>query len=338
MKTKAAILVESRKPLVIDDIELPETLEVGQVLVKVLYTSICGAQINEIDAIKGPDKFLPHLLGHEGSGIVQDIGPGVQHVKPGDHVVLHWRPSLGIQAKPASYRWRDAPLNAGWVTTFQELTVVSENRLTPIPANFDMKIAPLFGCAVTTALGVVCNDAKVKIGDSVLIFGAGGVGLHIVQFAKMAGAYPIVVVEPNSDRRKIAVVLGADKAIEPEMDHWLGQFEKVIETTGKKEVIETAYLKTYPKGTCVLVGVPSEAVSIYTLPLHLGKTLTGSEGGQSKPHIDIPKLIRLVVAAKRLDLGGFFQQKFSLDQINHALGTMRRDGGRFLIDLTSEAP
>jgi Zn-dependent alcohol dehydrogenase len=96
-KAKAAILAKSREPLIVDEIELPEALNVGQVLVKILYTTICGAQLNEIAAAKGPDKFLPHLLGHEASGTVVDIGPGITNVKPGDTVVLHWRPSLGIQ-------------------------------------------------------------------------------------------------------------------------------------------------------------------------------------------------------------------------------------------------
>src|SRR5262245_66446518 len=96
--TKAAILAESRKPLIIDEIALPDALEAGQVLVRVLHTSICGAQINEIEAAKGPDKFLPHLLGHEAAARVIEIGPGVSTVKPSDTVVLHWRPSQGIQS------------------------------------------------------------------------------------------------------------------------------------------------------------------------------------------------------------------------------------------------
>src|SRR5580693_3635245 len=111
---KAAILAQSHQPLVVDEIALPETLGVGQVLVKVLHTTICGAQLNEIAAVKGPDKFLPHLLGHEASGIVVETGLGVTNVKAGNTVVLHWRPSLGIQSPPAAYRWRGEKLNAGW--------------------------------------------------------------------------------------------------------------------------------------------------------------------------------------------------------------------------------
>src|SRR5207244_9596940 len=116
--SQAAILKQSREPPVVDEIIFPDALDVGQVLVQVLFTSICGAQINEIEAVKGPDKFLPHLLGHEASAAVLEVGPGVTRVKPDDTVVLHWRPSQGIQSRPPSYGWRGNTLNAGWVTTF----------------------------------------------------------------------------------------------------------------------------------------------------------------------------------------------------------------------------
>ena len=112
-----------------------------------------------------------------------ETGPGVTHVKAGDTVVLHWRPSQGIQCQPPAYKWRGKKLNAGWVTTFNEYAVVSENRMTVIPPDYDLKAAPLLGCAVTTAAGVINNDAKVKIGESVVVFGVGGVGLNVVQFA-----------------------------------------------------------------------------------------------------------------------------------------------------------
>jgi len=157
---KSAILVESKQPLVIANIELPDKLQFGQVLVKVYYSGICGAQINEIDALKGPDKFLPHLLGHEGSGIVEEIGEGVKTVKPGDHVVLHWRQSSGIQSSTAKYSWNGKKVNAGWVTTFNEKAIVSENRLTTISKNADLKTAALYGCAITSGFGAVNNDAK----------------------------------------------------------------------------------------------------------------------------------------------------------------------------------
>src|SRR3989454_5014891 len=119
MRFKAAILVELKKPLVIEEIETPP-LRFGQVLVKILCSGICGAQINEIEGAKGPDKFLPHLLGHEGCATVLEVGEGVRTVRKGDKVVMHWRPSNGIQSETPTYRWKGKPVNAGWVTTFND--------------------------------------------------------------------------------------------------------------------------------------------------------------------------------------------------------------------------
>ena len=167
---KAAVLVQSKAPLEVVDVKLPDGLVYGQVHVKIHFSGICGAQINEIEAVKGPDKFLPHLLGHEASGTVLRIGPGVKTVKPNDRVVLHWRPSAGIQSEAPKYDWNGRTVNAGWVTTFNEEAFISENRLTVIPDTFPLRLAPLFGCAITTATGVVNNDAQVKIGQSVVIF------------------------------------------------------------------------------------------------------------------------------------------------------------------------
>lgn len=340
-KAKAAILAQSREPLIVDEIELPETLDVGQVLVKVLYTTICGAQLNEIAAAKGPDKFLPHLLGHEASAKVLEIGPGVSNIKPGDTVVLHWRPSLGIQCKPASYKWRGKALNAGWVTTFNDYAVISENRMTPIPADYDLKVAPLLGCAVTTAAGVINNDAKVKIGESVVVFGVGGVGLNVVQFAHLAGANPIVAIDLVDAKLAMAKARGAThtinaattKDIPAAIKDIVGPKgpDKVIETTGVKQVIEQAYELTHADGTCVLVGVPSEKVSIYTLPIHFNKVLTGSHGGDAAPHIDIPRLIRLAKAG-RLSFDGIITHEYPLDEINAALDVVRSgNAGRVVL-------
>jgi S-(hydroxymethyl)glutathione dehydrogenase/alcohol dehydrogenase len=340
---RAAILAESRKPLVVDEIALPEALDAGQVLVKVLYTTICGAQINEIDAVKGPDKFLPHLLGHEASAQVIEIGPGVTSVKPGDTVVLHWRPSQGIQSRTPAYAWGGRKVNAGWVTTFNDHAVISENRMTVIPADFDLKVAPLFGCAVTTAAGVVNNDAELKIGESVAIFGVGGVGLNVVQFARLAGGNPIVAIDLLDHKLDMARERGATHCINAgkvtdvaaAVRAIVGDKgpDKVIETTGVKGVIEMAYELTNADGTCVLVGVPNEKVSIYTLPIHFNKVLTGSHGGDARPHIDIPRIIRLVRAG-RLSFDGIITHEFPLADINAALDLVRSGkAGRVLVSV-----
>ena len=175
---KAAILTGQKQPLAIGEVRLPGRLEYGQVLVKIFYSGVCGSQIGEIDGVKGEDRYLPHLLGHEASGEVLGTGPGVKTVTHGSRVVLHWMQGAGVQADPPSYEWRGTKLNAGWITTFNEYAIVSENRVTQIPDDFDMEIAALFGCAVTTGLGVIANNAELKTGESIVVFGAGRRGFE----------------------------------------------------------------------------------------------------------------------------------------------------------------
>jgi S-(hydroxymethyl)glutathione dehydrogenase/alcohol dehydrogenase len=340
---KAAILETLNAPLVVADVDLPDDLTFGQVLVDVHYSGICGAQINEIEGAKGPDKFLPHLLGHEGSGTVLDVGVGVKTVKAGDHVVMHWRPSDGLQAEPPTYRWNGRTVNAGWVTTFNERAIVSENRLTAIPPEFDLRLAPLFGCAVTTAVGVVNHDAQVKIGQSVVVFGVGGVGLNIVQMASMVSAHPVIGIDLVDSKLEMARAFGATATFNgrstPDLDEQIRRIvgpkgaDVVIDTTGKARVIEQAYELTHPAGKTILVGVPRKGdnISIYSLPLHFEKVLTGSHGGNANPHIDIPRCIRLYEAGK-LKLDGLVTHEFSLDSINEAIAVVRSgDAGRVLV-------
>ena len=342
-KMKAAILVESKKPLVVDEIDLPEKLEFGQVLVKIHYSGICGAQINEIEAAKGPDKFLPHLLGHEASATVLEIGPGVKTVKAGETVVMHWRPSDGIQSETPSYQWKGRKVNSGWVTTFSEYSIASENRLTVIPSDFNLKLAPLFGCAVTTAMGVINNDAHVKVGQSVVVFGVGGVGLNIIQAADMVSAYPIIGIDIIEQKLEMAKRFGANHVfnsknttdLDDEICKIVGSagVDVVIETTGNPRVIELAYELTHPDGKTILVGVPNKGdnVSIYTLPIHFNKILKGSHGGNAVPHIDIPRYVRLVEAGK-LELDGLITHEFRLDNINDAIQLVKSgDAGRVLV-------
>ena len=342
-KITAAVLAELHKPLVVAKLELPKELLPGQVLVKVLYSTICGAQLNEIDGAKGPDKFLPHLLGHEASGKVIEIGPAVTNVKKGDTVVMHWRPSRGIAAEPAKYSWHGKIVNAGWVTTFQNYSIVSENRLTGVPKDFDKKIAPLFGCALTTAMGVINNDAQVKIGQSVAVFGVGGVGVNIVQAASMVSAYPIIAVDIATEKLALAAKFGATHTLlsNPSTDQKIRGIvgeagaDVVIDTTGNVRVIEAAYELTNPDGKTILVGVPKKGdkASIYTLPLHFKKVLKGSHGGSSDPFVDIPRLIALY-NAKKLKLDGLITHHFPLGKINDAL-TLVRGGkaGRVELDI-----
>lgn len=332
-KMKAAILVESGQPLVIDEVRLPEHLEVGQVLVKVLYSGICGSQLGEIDAIKGPDGYLPHLLGHEGTGLVLETGPGVSQVDVGQHVVLHWRPGPGIQAQPPLYQWRGQNLNAGWLTTFNEYAIVSENRCTSIPASTPLDQAALLGCAVTTAFGALSRELNIKPGESLVILGVGGVGQAMVQAARLMGAYPIVAVDLFDSKLKLATQLGADYVFsghQPDLEAVLRQVcgasgaEHIIDNTGRSKLIEMAYRLSAKNGKILLVGVPApqDKVSLDTLPIHFGKSLMGSHGGRALPAEDIPRYLRLQEAG-RLDFGPLISEVIELDQINQALDNLR---------------
>ena len=331
---KAAILEKQKSPLVVDEIQIPSTLDYGQVLVKIHYSGVCGAQINEIDGVKGPDKFLPHLLGHEGGGIVEKCGPGVTNVKPGDHVVLHWRKGNGIQSPTPTYKWGNKDVNSGWVTTFSEYSVVSENRVTKIPKEIDLKIAALYGCSITTAFGVIHNDSKLKTGESIVVFGAGGVGTSIIFMASLISSYPIIAVDVNDFKLKNAKNFGATYTInslseDPRkkiLDYVLSEgVDVAVDTTGIKEVRELAYEITNKEGRTVFVGVPkkNEKICIDSFPLHFTKKITGSHGGDSNPTYDIPRLLRLQESG-RFNLDKMITKVYTLDQINDTINDLRK--------------
>jgi S-(hydroxymethyl)glutathione dehydrogenase / alcohol dehydrogenase len=331
MKTAAAILVEQRKPLIIDEVELPE-LGYGQVLVQMTVSRICGSQIGEIDGVKGTDKYLPHLLGHEGAGIVQDIGPEVSHVKAGDHVVLHWRPGAGIQAAPAKYRLGRKIINAGNITTFQGLTVVSENRVTKVSPDADPEVCALLADTLTTGFGAVTRDARVSIGESVVVVGVGGIGLGTVLGAHLAGAYPIIAADVHEHKLSKAREFGATHTVNTRDENLPsavrailgGPADAVFDVTGNPGVIGDAWEATSHKGRLLLVGVMrhDQKLSLNTLPLHHGKSLSGTEGGSSQPHVDIPRYLRMINAG-RFDPRGMVTHRSGLSEVNEAISTMR---------------
>jgi len=342
---KAAILVEQNQPLVVDEVELPTRLEVGQVLVKVKYSGICGSQLGEISGAKGEDKYLPHLLGHEASGIVQAVGSGVRFVSQGDSVVMHWRKSQGIESVPPHYKWKGMPLNSGLIATFNEYAIVSENRLTRIDETSDMEIASLYGCAVTTGFGVAENNAKIKFGESVVVYGAGGVGLNIVQAANLLTAYPIIAVDMYDGRLELAKKVGATHIINSKANNVEEKINEIlksqgvdvfIDNTGIPSIIEYGYELVKPQGRVVLVGVPKKGnnINIYSLPLHFKKMISGSHGGETIPHEDIPRYQKLLEAG-RIQLKPLLTDSFKLDEINTAIKGMRSGeiDGRCLIKM-----
>ena len=342
---KAAILVKQDSDLIVDDIELPRILDIGQVFVKLNVSGICGSQLGEIEGRKGIDPYLPHLMGHEGCGEVLKIGPGVKTVSVGDKVVLHWKKGSGIQSETPKYKWRGKTLNAGWVTTFNEYAIISENRCTSIPKNINNDDAALFGCAVTTAFGVVENNAKLRFGESVLVCGAGGIGLNIIQASKLISAWPIIAVDIYDNRLKLAKNFGATHIINSQKEDLELAVNKIIkeksldvfiDNTGMPNIIEKGYELINNKGRVILVGVPPKDshIKIYSLPLHFGKIILGSHGGECVPEVDIPRYLKLL-ANKKINFEGLITSRFSLNDINIAINTMRSgsSSGRIMIDL-----
>ena len=342
---KAAILVKQDSELIVDKVELPKVLEVGQVLVRLNVSGICGSQLGEIDGKKGIDPYLPHLMGHEGCGEVLKIGPGVKTVSVGNKVVLHWKKGSGIQSETPIYKWRGERLNAGWVTTFNEYAIISENRCTSISDHISNDDAALFGCAVTTAFGVVENNAKLRFGESVLVCGAGGIGLNILQASNLVSAWPIIAVDIYDNRLQLAKKFVATHVINSQRDDLdiaLNEIIKkksldvFIDNTGIPEIIEKGYKITNSKGRVILVGVPPKDsnIKIYSLPLHFGKIIIGSHGGECIPEMDIPRYMKLLTN-KKINFKGLVTSRYSLNDINIAIDKMRSgaSSGRILIDL-----
>jgi S-(hydroxymethyl)glutathione dehydrogenase/alcohol dehydrogenase len=332
MKTVAAILVGQKKPLVLDEVELP-ALGFGQVLVDIKASRICGSQIGEIDGVKGPDRWLPHLLGHEAGGIVREVGPEVRHVKPGDRVVAHWRPGRGIEARGAVYQWQGKNCNAGPITTFQQLAVLSENRVTVVPPDTDFEICCLLADTLTTGFGVINNDAKVKIGEAVVVIGCGGIGLGTVLGAKLAGAHPVIAVDVQDHKLAVAAQYGATHTINSTKEGFSDAVLKilggarpdvVVDGTGNPAVLEQAFALAGNFARVVGVGVMAHdrKISLNTLPLHLGKVLRGSHGGESLPAEDIPRYLRMMRDG-RFDPRGFVSHRISLAEVNGGIAKMR---------------
>jgi S-(hydroxymethyl)glutathione dehydrogenase / alcohol dehydrogenase len=335
---KAAVLVKQNAALELYELDVPK-LDIGQVLVKIEHSGICGKQIDEITGRQGPDNYLPHLLGHEGGGEVVEIGPGVKKVKPGDRVVVHWVKGSGIDSPPPRFEYKGQVLSAGWATTFSNYSIISENRLTAIPHGAKSDIMALLGCAVTTGLGIVFNNAKLLPGQSIAVFGVGGVGLNVVQGADLVNAYPIVALDRSDEKLDFAKKFGATHGINvdktdaaaalKELSRGSG-FDAVVDTTGINKVRETAYEATHAKaGTTILCGVPfsQDRLSIDSFPLHMGRRMVGVHGGDTVPDIDIPRYYELYRIGK-LKLDELITDRFTLPEINRAVDMVKSGAAR----------
>lgn len=344
---KVAVLEKIDGPLTVADVELTP-LTFGQVLVKVLVSGICGSQLQEIAGNKGNAKFVPHLLGHEGCGIVEEVGHGVTRVKKGDKVVMHWRKGDGIESDFPTYTYKGKPMRSGKVTTLSEYSIVSENRITPVPHDTPNELCALLGCGLSTALGTINQEADVKFGESVLIVGAGGLGVNLIQAAKLAGAYPIVVADIYENKRETCESMEAHlfvnsttSSISEEIAKKFGikEMDVIIDTSGSKQAIEETIPLLSGTGRYIMVGQPKPGESIELhAALHLfsgeGKTIKATQGGKFSPSKDILRYVALHKAGV-LNIKGIITHRMKLGKINNAISLIRKgQAGRILIEMT----
>lgn len=338
LQYRAAILERLNAPLVLDEIQNAE-LGFGQVLVRVFLSGICGAQLQEIAGQKGNAKFLPHLLGHEGCGVVAATGPGVTNVKPGQRVVMHWRKGAGMESDFPRYLWRGKEMRSGLVTTFAEYSVCSENRLTAVPDDTPMELCALLGCGLSTALGTAEHDAAIQFGERVLVVGVGGLGANLIQACRLRGGV-VTACDLRPEKAKLADDMCAADFFASNATEWAKKrdFDCIIDTAGHPETMAKAIGCLAPSGRYVMVGQPPPAATVELLnAAHLfggdGKVIRATQGGGFRPHVDIPRYVRLWQSGA-LDLSKLVTRRINLDQINEGIAAVRAgEAGRVLVDM-----
>jgi len=324
---KAAVLFELNKPLKIIELDLPELLT-GQVLIKVFYSGVCRSQLMEARGLRGEDQWLPHLLGHEGSGEVISVGDGVTKVKKGDLVVLGWIKGEGLEAPGAKYAAGNQTINSGRVTTFSNYTIVSENRLVHLPEGIPLDIAVLFGCALPTGAGIVFNELKPAENESVAVIGLGGIGLSALMAIVESKPKVLIAIDVSEEKLEMARLFGATHIVNSQHQNVKDEVKAItgsgvdacIESGGKIETIELGFSIIKNSGRVYFASHPAAGQFIKLDPFELisGKRIFGSWGGGCNPDIDVPRL------AKSYHLGHFPLEKliikrYDLEQINEAL-------------------
>ncbi|WP_200303652.1 Zn-dependent alcohol dehydrogenase [Streptomyces adelaidensis] len=359
MAVRAAVLPAVGAPLEITEIELPEPGP-GQVRVRLAAAGVCHSDLSLSDGtMRVP---VPAVLGHEGAGTVLAVGDGVAHVSPGDGVVLNWAPSCGschacslgevwlcanalhgaqnVYARRAS---DGADLHPGLnVAAFAEETVVAANCVLPAPDGVPLTDAALLGCAVLTGYGAVHHSARVRAGETVAVFGAGGVGLAALQAARIAGASRIVAVDVSPAKEELARSAGATEYVVAsentarEIRALTGKqgVDVAVECVGRAVTIRTAWESTRRGGRTTVVGIggKDQQVTFNALELfHWGRTLAGCVYGNSDPARDLP-ILADHIRAGRLDLSTLVTERISLAGIPTAFDNMLAGkGGRALV-------
>jgi S-(hydroxymethyl)glutathione dehydrogenase / alcohol dehydrogenase len=316
---RAAVLRDTRHALSVEDIST-NPLAFGQVLVKMHYSGICRSQLMEQQGMRGVDKWLPHLLGHEGYGTVQEIGEGVTKCKPGDPVVLSWVEGAGLNAENAIYKDSNQEIvNSGKITTFSNYSVISENRIFLAPVGFSDRFLALFGCALLTGGGMA-----LKYGDSssikrICIIGFGGIGSAAALVLAGMHKSHIDIIERSLEKRAQALKLGF-KNVHEKIDESADKYDLVIEASGTIAAIEMGFGKLNDTGTLVFASHPETGQKISLDPHELikGKKIFGTWGGDVDPDADMARIgdcIRKSGANLDLLLGEFF----TIDEVNAGL-------------------
>lgn len=331
---KAAVLTEVNEPLVIEEVGLTP-LAYGQVLVRVLCAGICGAQLQEIRGEKGGP--LPHLMGHEGTGIVEEIGAGVTRVKVGDKVVMHWRKAAGIEADFPKYGFRGETITSGKVTTFQTHSICSENRLTTVPPDTDNELCAMLGCSLSTALATLESETR-GYGENILIIGAGGLGMALLGASELAAPAHVCICDIHESKRRHAEV-HADSFVNLTSEKLARSFDLILDTAGAPSSMEQALGHLAPSGRYVMIGQPPPGKPVcVNAARHMfdgeGKIIKATQGGGFRPDLDIPRYLKI---SERLFVHNLVRHRLPLEQINHAIDLVKMgEAGRVLIEMDQE--
>jgi Zn-dependent alcohol dehydrogenase len=354
MEITASLMTRPNEPLETVSLELSEP-RAGEVLVRLAATGICASDAHtHTGRIPSPS---PCVLGHEGAGVVERVGPGVTQVAIGDHVALSWMPSCGTcrhcvsgrpvlctAAAPAMFagtlldgtvrlhRGEQPVSHYSFLSTFATHTVVPAASAIPIGRHIPLGVASLVGCGILTGYGAVVNRAKVGPGSSVVVFGAGGVGLSAVMAARLSGAEQIIVCDPVAAKLEEATLFGATHGLAPSDDVVerireisAGGVDYAIDAAGGDGILGQAFAATVPGGTIVCVGIP-DVRARPSLPgpelVRDEKIITGSLYGSSRPSVDIPAILRQYVAG-HLPLDRMISKSYALDDIDTAFVDMR---------------
>ena len=342
---KAAVLREVKKPLVIEDVTIDDPGP-GQVLVKTAASGVCHSDLHFIDGLW--PVALPAVLGHEAAGVVEQVGPDVEYVEPGDHVILLFVPfcgscrfcSTGQPYLCSQGRRRGGTLHIGdqavapflSMSSFAEYMVVPENGVVKIRKDVPLDRAALVGCGVMTGVGAVINTAKVEPGATVAVIGTGGVGLNVIQGAELAGAERIIAIDIHPNKLEMAREFGATHFVDASKEDPIGRVRELtdggadyaFEVIGLPQAITQAFNMVRRGGMAVVVGMAplGSETTIDASAFLFEKTIKGCTYGSARPRYDMPRIIDLYMAGK-LKLDELVSRTYPIEQINDAFDAMK---------------